>query len=253
MWRYLKRFLLICLAIGLVVIAALHLWLDTILKHAVERIGPTLTRTSIKLDGVAVSFLRGFAEFDGLVIGNPSGYKAPNAAHLKKAKVQLDWTSAWTERIVVEQVTIDAPEMTVEGVMSKSNISVILDNVKSSSSSAASQGKYKLYINALNITGGRLTVWMDTGSQALQPVTFPLADIHLADLGKHSGGLTAQEVSIIIIGAMNKEVMRTIAATGNLLQRGTVLAHESARELGGLAGNATTGTIKGLKGLLERN
>src|SRR5262249_40575366 len=135
----------------------------------------------------------------------------------------------------------------------KSNISVILDNVRSSSSASPSQGRYKLYIKTLTITGGRLTVWMDTGSPALQPVTFPLADIHLTDLGKHSGGLTAQEVSLIIMGAMNKEVMRTIAATGNLVQRGSVLAHESAKELGVVAGKTTAGTMKGLKGLLEKN
>jgi len=253
MWRYVQLLLAACLVALLLVVTALHLWLDALLKNAIERIGPSLTRTSVKLDGVAVSFVGGFAEIHGLLIGNPSGFKAPNAALLKKTKVHLDWKSALTEYIVVEEIAIDSPEITIEGVLSKSNFSVILDNVKHASTSASNRGNCKLYIKTLTITGARLTVWMDTGAPVLHSVTFPLADIHLTDLGKHSAGLTAQEVSLIIMGALNKEVMQSVAATGNFVQRGAVLAHESARELGVVAGQATTGAMKGLKGLLKQD
>jgi len=73
--------------VGLIVFA---LFLNDIVKTGVETVGPKLAGVSITLDKVNISLLTGSAKVQGLVIGNPAGYKAPNAISVSLAEVGVN-------------------------------------------------------------------------------------------------------------------------------------------------------------------
>jgi hypothetical protein len=249
-----KLFWKLGLVLTLVVVlslAAAHLWLGSLIKDAVEWLGPKITQTSVTLDGVDVSLVGGQAQLEGLTVGNPPGFKASRSMRVEKAAVRLDWWTALSDRVVIEKIEIKRPEITVEGLLSRSNISVIQDNIKAFSSSAVAggpgtagtspgrqHGTRKLQIKDLSITNGQVTLWLPAGSGGTKPTTVALPDIHLRDLGKRSGGVNPEELSLAIVDAMSHEVSRVVA--------------KSARELGGTAEKVVSGALKEVSGLFGR-
>lgn len=115
--------------IGVAALLCIHLWLGTIVKAAIEQVGPTITKTTIKLDRVDVSPLQGLVELKGLEVGNPSGYKSPTAMKLGTALLRMNVFSVLSKTIVVDEILVEAPEITVEGGPSKNNLLAIQDNV----------------------------------------------------------------------------------------------------------------------------
>jgi hypothetical protein len=249
--RLLWRAVLVLVLVAVVGLAAIHLWLDTLIEDAVEWIGPQVTQTSVSLDGVRVSFVGSQVQLAGLTVGNPPGFKASHAIKVERAAVRLDWRTALADRVVIETIEIERPEIVVEGILSRSNISVIQDNIKAFSSpggggmtsAGQSSGRHggtrKLVIKEITITNGQAVLWLPSGSQENRPTTIALPNIHLKDIGTRSGGVTPQELSLAIVDAMNHEASRVVA--------------KSAGEIGGAAEKVVSDAAKGLKGFLDRN
>src|SRR5271154_396372 len=115
----------------LVVAAAIvaGFFLNPIMKKSVETVGPEITKTAITLDAVDLSLLTGSAKVKGLVVGNPEGYKTPQAISVGTISVSVNPFSVLSGKIVVRSVIVESPEITFEGGLSGNNLSKILDNV----------------------------------------------------------------------------------------------------------------------------
>ncbi|HKW86235.1 MAG TPA: AsmA family protein, partial [Nitrospiraceae bacterium] len=118
----------------LLLIGALHLWLDSFIKRGAEQVVPKITQTSVTLRDVDISLLLGRATLEDLTIGNPKGFQMPSAFRLHNATVHLDWRSVLSDTIVIEEILIDGPEITFEGNLPSSNLGTIRDNAKAFSS-----------------------------------------------------------------------------------------------------------------------
>lgn len=201
------------LALVIVAVIVVGLFLGKIVKAGVETVGPKLTQTTITLDAVDVSLLTGSAAIKGLVVGNPEGYKAPQAISVGLAAVSVVPTSVLSDKIVVKSVKIEAPEITLEGnPLGANNLKKILDNVNAATASsgpaatnqptAAQPGK-KLEVDDLLITGAK--VHLGTGT------TLPVPDIHLTDLGKGPAGITAADLTKRVLDALVSGTLKAVA------------------------------------------
>src|ERR1039458_2881033 len=74
--------IVVLVVVGAIVVGS-HL--GDIVKSGLETVGPKVTQTSLKVDTVSVSLLGGSAGVNGLVLGNPEGYKAPSSISIGKA------------------------------------------------------------------------------------------------------------------------------------------------------------------------
>ena len=210
-------FVLVILVIACVIVASL--FLDGIVKKGVETVGPEITRVSIKLDGVHLSLLTGSAKIKGLIIGNPEGYKAPNAISASLAVVSVRPMSVLSGKIVVKSVRVESPEITFEGnPFGANNLKKIQDNVNAAAASLqsppstnqpaktaapAKPGK-KLEVDEFIITGAK--IHFGTGP------TLPLPDIHLTNLGKGPEGITPADLTKRVLSEV---VSGTIKAVGS--------------------------------------
>lgn len=237
-----------------VVAVVLHLWLGTLIKAGVEQVGTLVTGTSVTLRDVSIGLLAGKVQLEGLAVGNPEGFKAPTALKVGTARVRLNWRSVLSERVVIEEITIDAPEVTYEGMLSKSNFSTILDHAQSSSStgsnpktgapSAPLAGK-KFLIKQLNLTNSRVTVSLGTGLSGNQSLSASLPDIHLKDIGKDSDGATVAQALSAVFAALNKAGVQAVANAAQPLEKGAKAAAD-------LAGQRASKALEGVKGLFKR-
>lgn len=274
-----KKFLLILLTIIILLaggICGLYLNLESIVKASVAKYGSQLTGTEVALDGFRLSLRKGETELKGLRIANPEGYQTPQILSLGSVYVRLDMRSLLKPVIVVEEIRIANPEIAYElKSVAHNNVSDLLAAVNKnaaaaakpaadqtdatragtakpavssggSAKSATSSGGKKVIINALNITGGKVSLGATFGGKGAA-ASVPLPAVTLKDIGREKGsqGKGIIETASLILKKILDTAYDTAVRQGlNSLKD---IAGESADTLKGTAENLKN-SAKGLLG-----
>jgi len=231
-----KLFLGVVIVLVVLIVAAVigvGLFLDSIVKMGMETVGPKITQVSIKVDAVNLSLLNGSARVKGFVIGNPEGYKTPQAISVGSAAVGVNPLTIFSDKIVVRSVRIEAPEITFEGGLGGNNLSKIMDNVNAvaknggpaatnTTARAGNEPGRKMEVDDFLITGAIVHVSL-TGIGGRE-MTLTLPDIHLTNLGTDRAGITATDLTRRVLGAITTATIKAVAnattdigkVTGNL-------------------------------------
>jgi hypothetical protein len=88
--------------------------LDNIVRSAIETYGSEATQTAVRVEGVKLGLKDGSGAIFGLTVGNPRGFAAPQAFSLGEISTQIDLTSLTEDVIIIEHITVRAPEVFYE-------------------------------------------------------------------------------------------------------------------------------------------
>ena len=218
----------------LVAVLAVGFFLDSGIKKGVETIGPRLTKVSIKLDGVSLSLFSGSGSIKGLVVGNPEGYKTPHAISVGTASLALSPGSLFSDKIVVQSIRVEAPEIIYELGSGGNNLRRILANVEAATGGseekpatkeekpAAKEAKpaKKLQVNDFVITGAKVKLSATVLGGAAAPI--PLPDIHLTNLGTGSEGITATDLTKRVMQELTEAVAKAVAGAATEIGKGAL-------------------------------
>jgi hypothetical protein len=234
------------LIIGLV---AVFLSLDSIVTKGVNTVGPTITKVDTRISGAVISPFSGSGSLRKLFVGNPPDYKTSSAIEVDKIEVSVRAGSIFSDKVIVEKVHVEAPQITFEGGLTGNNLSQILANIQTaaggasgSKDPAAAKAQKKLQVNDLLIDGGKIRVTLK--GLGGKTVTAPLPEIHLQNLGTGDNGITAADVSEIIM----KEVLRSVLGVVKDVVLG---AGGAVEDVGKGAVNRGQKAVKGLKDLFK--
>lgn len=111
-----------------VVLVGVALAIDPIVKGSVEKLGSEALKVPVTLESATVKFA-GRLTLDNMAIANPEGYKDPQACAFEQFDAAISVGSLFDEVVVIDHVTILKPDMTIEFVGTKSNWSVLMDNL----------------------------------------------------------------------------------------------------------------------------
>lgn len=169
--------------------------LGPIIKTAVNSYGPKITKTDVSLEDVKVSLLSGEMKLKKLTLGNPKGFKTPNAVTVGSIYVDVDEKSVAGHTIIIDKIEVVAPEITYEKGVGSDNFKKLLENVQSNvpaggkssdqKTESVDEGK-KILIRDFVLTDGKVNLAASVLSGQL--ISAKLPNIHLKDLGKESGG-----------------------------------------------------------------
>ena len=256
-----KLFLGVVIVLVVLIVAAVigvGLFLDSIVKMGMETVGPKITQVSIKVDAVNLSLLNGSARVKGFVVGNPEGYKTPQAISVGSAAVGVNPLTIFSDKIVVRSVRIEAPEITFEGGLGGNNLSKIMDNVNAvaknggpaatnTTAKAGNEPGRKMEVDDFLITGAIVHVSL-TGIGGRE-MTLTLPDIHLTNLGTDRAGITATDLTRRVLGAITTATIKAVA-------NATTDIGKVAGNLGKDAGKAVDQNVdkisRGIGGLLKK-
>jgi len=226
MKKILLRICIVIIALIIVVALGVHFFLDSAVKRGVETVGPKLTKTDVKLDGVNISLISGSGNLKGLVIGNPEGYKTPHAINVRNASLALKPGTVFSDKLVITSINVESPEIAFEGSIKgfgiKDNLQQILDNVTGSTSGSKGtnvsvsgatpkeekKANKKLEVDDFQITGAKLDASLEGKSLALT-----LPTIHLSNLGTGPDGITVAELTKKVIAAIKDAAEKEVRAT----------------------------------------
>jgi hypothetical protein len=245
--------LFLILAIGLIVLIMLVVlgvgfYCGPIVKIGIEDIGPKVTQVSIKVNSVDVSLLTGSAQVKGLMVGNPTGYTAPQAFNVGTITVNMDTLSAMSNKILIHSVKVESPEITFEAGLGGTNLSKIMANVNAVAKNGVPQDNNKpapnIEVDDLLITGAKVHVIL----RGLVGKEIPLPDIHLTDLGKGSNGLTPADLTRAVLDAILKDTVSAVASSANILGQSVEGLGKTATQTVGGGVSSITNSISGLFG-----
>jgi len=234
------------LALIIAVVTAVGVYIGPIVKIGMEEIGPKITQVSIKVDVVNVSLLTGTARVQGLIVGNPGGYKLPEAIKAGTVDVSVDPFSVLSSKIIVHSVQIRSPEITFEGGIRGNNLSKIMDNVNAHKNEADNKPAPKMEVDDFLITGAKVHVSL-TGLVSKE-MTLPLPDIHLTDLGKGSNGLTPVELTRAVLDAIVSDTIKAVTHAVTEVGRGAENIGKGTGKTVGEDINRLSNSIGGLFG-----
>jgi len=231
--------------------------LGSVLKAAIEKIGSEATQASVKVERIDLSASSGEGKIVGLVVGNPKGFKTPQAFGLGEVGLKVDVASLKSDVVTIREVAIGAPKIVYEHASGGSNLEVLKANV---ARFAEAQGRgakapaerkeksadkeRKLIIERLVVRDGEVAV-----SHALlqgKALTAKLPSIELRDIGKAKGGATPAEIADEVISKISDAANK--AATADLEKAvGKVVetVKETVQGVRDAAGSALRGVLGG--------
>jgi uncharacterized protein involved in outer membrane biogenesis len=214
-----------------------------------------LTKVVVRLESVNLSLLSGGGKLKGLFVGNPSGYKTPSAIQVGNASLSIAPGSIFSSKVVIRSINVQAPEITFETDLKGNNLSKIIANLPGASNgsgstnpSAEKKASKKLQVDNFVIGGGKIHVTVTAlGGQS---ATVPLPEIHLTSLGQGPDGITAAELTELVLRALEREAVRVAASSVSDLSKEV---GNLTKGLGTDANGTATTITKGLGGLLKKS
>ena len=80
--------------------------LGPVIKSAVNTYGPEITKTDVRLGDVKVSLFSAEAQLKDFYLGNPKGFKSPQAMKVRSIKMDVNEKSITTDTIVVDRIEV---------------------------------------------------------------------------------------------------------------------------------------------------
>jgi uncharacterized protein involved in outer membrane biogenesis len=191
---------------------------DALIADAIRNYGPQITGVPVKLGGVKLEPTEGTFVISQLELGNPKGFKTPHALVVQQLQIKLDVSSLTQDAIHIQRITIAQPQVAYEHASGGSNLDVIQRNVEAYIAAHGSSGQgaeksadakqKKVIIDQFSMVGARA----DVSAEVLQgqSVTVSLADVHVNDIGKKSGGVTPAAATAQIVAGVRQSVMHAV-------------------------------------------
>ena len=238
------------------------------MRVPLSRVGSAATGTQVTLAEAELSARDGRGELRELVVGNPEGVEPAHAIRFGTVRVVLDTSTVGSRPVVVKEVVIEEPQVTLEVGRGGTNLGTIRDNVDAFSRRMGGGGEpgggegppsegggpagdegARIVIESLIVRRGRVAVSATIlgGGE----VGTELGEIHLRDIGRGEGGATPAEIAAEVLRAVTAGAIRDAgrleiegldlkALAEDALERGRNAVRDAAGEvgkrLGGLLG-----------------
>ena len=128
--KLIKRLVVIGLVLLLLLVGAAFLFLDTIVRKAVETGGTAAAGVPTTLAKADASFFSGAFGLENFALANPSGFRSEPFLALKGARARWQNGTILSQHLVIDEFTLDGLELNLEQNGTKSNWKQILDNLQ---------------------------------------------------------------------------------------------------------------------------
>jgi uncharacterized protein involved in outer membrane biogenesis len=224
--------------------------LNRIVKKGVETVGPAMAKVEVKVKDVDLSPFSGSGKIQGLLVGNPSGFKTPAAVQADVVSMKVEPRSLMGDKVIIRSLRMEAPEITFEGDLKGNNLSKILENVQGTEEKTpatkeeAKAKTRKLQVDEFVLTGAKVHV--NSPLLAGKTATVSIPDINLTNLGQGPEGITPAELTKRVLKEVIEGTVKSIGANLGDLTKGVT------EGLKNVSTNAVEGATKKIGDLFKK-
>jgi hypothetical protein len=246
MKRFFTGVLLLVVVILIAAIVGATFFLGGIVKTGVETVGPQVVGVPVTLESAKVSLLAGQAQLKALQVGNPEGFKTEYALRVGEVRVDLQPGSVFSDRILINEIMIDGPEIQYEVSLAGTNIGKLQEGLTRPETAPKTdepepqpqddKPAKTVQISRFVIRNAKLRLAASlTGDSS---AVLPLPTIELHDIGKEKEGATWTEVTHQVLNALAGAAKGVVVGSGRLAGKGFEAASDMTAKGIGLATDA---------------
>lgn len=215
--------------------AYLYFTWNDVLRDGVVAYGPDVFGSEVRLEDVSFQPLGGRAVLTGLAVGNPEGFGEGDAFSFGRIVLDVSPRSILTDHVKINEITVEAPEITVITQGDTSNIETLQANAEKAvgapepTAEAPPESDVRVSIGKLSVTDGKVT--LDDRAAGLGIMNVNLPNINIEEIGTKEGGVPPEEVATIVMAKILPEVSAALlAATGKQVIGETIAAVDETLE-----------------------
>ena len=203
MKKKLKWIVLAVLGVLVVAIVGVVIFLDSIVRSAVERGTSQSLALNTTLGDADVGLLSGNVSLGDLEIANPEGFTAPKMLTLGEVSVDTSYGKVFGEPTTVDALVIEKPKLVLEFKGTKSNLKTVADNLASSGGDQPTKPAdpnakpLKMIIDSLRVTGAQVEVISDIAALGT-PYIIDIPAIEMSGIGNADGNRNGEEAGKIV-------------------------------------------------------
>ena len=199
--KMLKKALVVVVIVVVLAVVVVSLTMNSLVRKGIEVGAGSALGTETTVGSARVRPIAGRVTIGNLVIGNPEGFKEEDFLSMSSASVEVKMGSLLSDTVVVEEIVIENPVLTIERKDVRTNLNVILGSLSKNAKAEEEKGEGKGYrIDRILITG-TTTRFLLLGKD---PVEIKLPDIEIRDLGTGKN-------NAVKIGRVTLEVLLKLA------------------------------------------
>lgn len=204
-----KKALIWILAILVVIAGGVVLFLNyganSAIQKALESEGSRMTESQVRVKDVSLSLMGGSIALSGVEVANPPGYGTPQAINLGKINVVVDRNSLFSDRIVIKEIRVDNPSITLEKIGKTTNLQALQDAIGRNAPPADETAEpIKVLINDIYVNATTLNYKL---SKAGSQKSMSLPDVHLQNIGTGGEGVDVKAAINQVVAQMTPVVM----------------------------------------------
>lgn len=218
-----KRKLIVAALALLMVIVGIAVFLynsiDSIVEAAIEKEGSRVLGTKVSVGSVDISLKTGRGTIRDVAVANPKGFSSKEMFTLGEITVDIDVKSLNRDPVVVDEITISAPEVLVEmNAQAQTNVSVVKSAADAYQSASPSKERKedsgfekRFVIEKFAFEKG--TVDVDATAMGVEPAQLVLPPVRLSRVGGTQGDSPdgiAKTVSRAFLGAVSDVVANEV-------------------------------------------
>jgi len=192
-----KRYLILAAVALLMVIVGIAIYLynsiDELVESAIEKEGSRVLGTRVSVGSVDISLKTGRGTIHDISVSNPDGFSSDKLFKLDEVTVDIDVKSLNRDPIVVDEISIAAPEVRAEmNEQAQTNVMAVKNAVDKYQSASAPQarkqdGGFEKRIMIKKFVFQEGTVDLDAVAMDVQATDLELPPLHLSNVGGAHG------------------------------------------------------------------
>ena len=256
-------------ALLVIILISVFFFLGYIVKTTMQTVGPQVLGAPVKVSRVYVNLITVVVEINGLHIGNPEGYKHDRALTVKKMRLDLLRSSLFAKKLVIEEFTLDGVDVFFEpsSTLLSNNLSQLNSNVQSFTEKLVGPQKkaekpapkkeveqQKLQVDKLALKNIYVNVVASAPGLPSTSAPIPVLPIVLDGLGKDEEGITALDVTTVVLNKLTLGVFSSIGdampSMKSITNAGASLLNTTSGAISSI-GNTTSGAISSIGGMIS--
>ena len=255
--KWVKRILLVLIVLIVLGGLGIYFYAGALAEKGIEIGGKTALGVDTEVDSVSIGFFSSSVGINGLRIGNPEGYKTKQLMSLGSCKVSCDLGSMLSDEIQVNEILIDAPEITIEfaDFLTRNNLGDLLAKLKSTEPKEPTEPKpveeegapKSFKVDLISITNAKVNFHLAAGK--VMPVALP--DIKMEDVKNADGSpLMLADIFAQVLSSIGVSAFKNVKGLPSDVMQGFGNTMGSAVNLLGQGAGTVTGLLgDGIKGL----
>jgi hypothetical protein len=262
--KLIRRILLVVVLLLVIAGVVVYFYLDSIVKHAVERQSTNSLNLTTTLDSARLSLLGGKVNLNQLQIASPQGFSAPHMFELGQLGLEVSYGQLRQDPVRVSKILIDQPKFVLEQNDGKMNFKAAMDQLPKSDSAPSDPNAkpVKVIIDELTINNATIDVRMGKlpgGLGEVKPITVSVPSLTLKNIGNADNaqnGAAIKDVVMQVATALSAKVTESgnlpaefkAMLQSNLTEVASKLGVEFNKQLGGISKNLQDQIQKAIPG-----